>query len=823
MISLTQHPDGQAAPALDFNGLRRYGIEAAQHASGELWTDYNHHDPGVTLLEALCYALTESVYAAGHDVADLLTAPDGRIHYRRHALHRAEDVLHCRPSTRLDLMRYLLDRVPLIRHLRLDMPQADGLWRLALRAPAGAARQAAAQAASAYWAQRNLAEDLAMPPQVLQPRWCSLQIELNVEGARELTDILLELVRRCSAWVAGQPARQPARERLDEVGVEGVDGPWLNHGWIRDEALHDHSASRLYFSDLKRELVQVEGVVGIDRLRLVAEDSDDDAIDSLAWYGDDWALQLRWPVSADALTQWVIRRGGNRQNINRAALLSRLADALQAERTAQLHGAAGSRGERLYTAPTGHYLPPRRYLSCWHDLPPLYREAHSVSRGGREIAGQFAAYLALLEQWVAHGDAQRQHLRSLFSLESAPARSYWWELLGADHLPELAASGQDAARQLGVLEAGDDALSRRSRVLDLLLALHGDSCAQNSIQRFGWYFAPEEWRARLYECKRLLLRRIVRHTRDRGGAFDYSRPSLGRRGNTAAVQERICLQLGFTRIHSRLLLDELTRRGLALNEPARAPEGAAQDGLRSLAMWTPLRSRVDILQRRDLAQKRLASRLTHSFPGLDAKALPAALLRCAVHADRYHAAADEEHPLWLGPDERGGWWPLAVDGGSKNTQAAAMYLHLLACKVQRDAEGLHLVEHVLLRPQGGDALHGPPDVPADFYPNRVSVVFAGWTARTADGSFRSLAEDSLGHVCPAHVLPAAHWLSAAELGVFERLFQSWLDARRAWCEGWQRDGALGDEEAAAELERSAAPLRRLLWHRARVVGGGRRA
>ncbi len=109
--------------------LRARGIALSQAASGQLWTDYNLHDPGVTLLESLCYAMTEGVFAADADVADLLTAPDGRIHYRRHALHGAEEALPCRPTTEADWLRYLLDRVPAVRQLRLRMPAADGRWR----------------------------------------------------------------------------------------------------------------------------------------------------------------------------------------------------------------------------------------------------------------------------------------------------------------------------------------------------------------------------------------------------------------------------------------------------------------------------------------------------------------------------------------------------------------------------------------------------------------------------------------------------------------------------------------------------------------------
>ncbi len=50
----------QEGPSLDFKKLLDDGIADVQHMAGENWTDYNVHDPGVTILEQLCYALTES-------------------------------------------------------------------------------------------------------------------------------------------------------------------------------------------------------------------------------------------------------------------------------------------------------------------------------------------------------------------------------------------------------------------------------------------------------------------------------------------------------------------------------------------------------------------------------------------------------------------------------------------------------------------------------------------------------------------------------------------------------------------------------------------
>jgi hypothetical protein len=51
-----------ANPSLNFNALREEGLSTVRALSGKIWTDHNLHDPGVTTLEVLCYALTDAGY-----------------------------------------------------------------------------------------------------------------------------------------------------------------------------------------------------------------------------------------------------------------------------------------------------------------------------------------------------------------------------------------------------------------------------------------------------------------------------------------------------------------------------------------------------------------------------------------------------------------------------------------------------------------------------------------------------------------------------------------------------------------------------------------
>ncbi|HEY9102420.1 hypothetical protein [Chitinimonas sp.] len=838
--TLPQAPPAMAAigridadPPYGYTALRERGIALTQGLSGNDWTDYNHHDPGVTLLEVLCYALTEGVFGAELPVADLLAEPSGEIHYRRHGLHAAEEILPCRPTTELDQLRWILDRVPQIRHLRMTMQLGrselpNGLWQMAVRAPARVGEAAASAAARAYWSQRNLGEDLARAPRVLAPRWCSLRIALSIGGARELTDILAELVQRCSDLISAAPPRTPRQVRLAELDATGqplppselFDGPPLKFGWIASSDLERDPANRLFFSDLILALQQIEGVEEIRYLSLAAEGLAASE-GALPWHGPDWALQLRWPDTPELLDGWTVTRRGSTLSIDREALLQRLRDELLANQVIpQDIVRVGSAAAEMLARPSGHPTPEAVYHAAFNHLPPIYRGAELTERSSAQQKldatgrAQFTAYQALLEQWLAHGEAQLQHLRKLYTIEAAPVQSYWWDLLGSEHLPGLGGLYKQGeagmARCLDVFQAADEVLARRSRVLDHLLALHGESCAQSSIQSFGWYYGPGQWQQHLFECKRQLLLRIVRHTRDRAGGFDYSRPSLGRKGNTAALQERVGLLLGMVAPHSRSLLAPLARWGIRLAAETQTPtaSGRREASGAPLAMWSPLRRKIAAQYADDVAQGRVARRLAHYFPGLDLAALSPALLRAATHADRYRLGKDGQHAtLWLGEQEAGPNWPLRLHLAQGAAEGPAMYLHEFACEVQRECEGLHLVEHILLRPLG-DAGTETGNLPPYFL-HQITVVFAGWTARGTDPAFRHLAEETLALGCPAHLLPHVLWLDVPTLARFEPAFEAWLLARQDYCEALAL-GAGHDRTVIARLDAHAATLREIL-------------
>ena len=114
-------------------------------------------------------------------------------------------------------------------------------------------------------------------------------------------------------------------------------------------------------------------------------------------------------------------------------------------------------------------------------------------------------------------------------------------------------------------------------------------------------------------------------------------------------------------------------------------------------------------------------------------------------------------------------------------------------EVDQAAEGLHVVEHLLLRPL---AAGSPAAAPDDFHSCRLSVVFPAWTERCRQPNFRTFAEETVALSCPAHLVVHCLWLEFDAMLRFEACHRGWLEARLEHAAG-RADAAAVDEASRA--------------------------
>lgn len=103
---------------LDFHKLRAEGIKYLGQLSGKIWNDHNLHDPGITILEVLCYAMLDLGYRTSLPVADIL-ATDPGVPKPEDNFFTPAQILTNNPLTISDYRKLLID-IPGIRNAWLE-------------------------------------------------------------------------------------------------------------------------------------------------------------------------------------------------------------------------------------------------------------------------------------------------------------------------------------------------------------------------------------------------------------------------------------------------------------------------------------------------------------------------------------------------------------------------------------------------------------------------------------------------------------------------------------------------------------------------------
>lgn len=554
---LQPDPDG-----LDFEGLRTEGIRLIQEVSGDIWTDYNLHDPGVTLLEAICYALTDLVYRTSFSAADYLANSEGKIDFKQQALHRPDEIFPCRPVTADDYRKLILnfihnaDNVWIRRHAaQTDHPH--GLYDIYLLLSERERHQEndrvrevyKSEIRKVYAANRNLCEDLATV-EIVQRSPYSVCGEIEIEGKRNPADILAEVYFECAQYLSPKISIKSHLE-IYKSGIPLEDllsGTLTEYGYIDDNELHPW---RAHFSipDLVGKIDRIDGVRNV--IRLVFVDSEGTETDSIDMGGENSYLTaacLRFPPQdGDA--------GIKLYKTGKAYPPSMRDVETEYDRLDYKHQALRRQKQRFdwidALLPKATFRNISDYYSLQNHFPDVYGlNAFGVPNSAppqrKAQAMQLKAYLLFFEQIMANFLQNVQEIPRLFSLDAQLRQTSFYQVLGNDAVPNVEAVYQGDLDQvntaLGSLLAEFDHYGdRRNRVLDYLLGINGEKFIQASLQQFASESADvDDERIR---NKIAFLKDIVDLNKNRAAAFNYHHSSSDGT-NGSGLKKKLVLLLG---------------------------------------------------------------------------------------------------------------------------------------------------------------------------------------------------------------------------------------------------------------------------------------
>lgn len=445
------------APSMDFADLLQQGIAACQALAGDVWTDFNAHDPGVTILEQLCYALTDLGYRSSYPVADMLAEQDLDWQQRHTTLFPGPRILTCNPLTIDDYRKLIIDQA-----LAEGWPNFKNVWLLPFDAhpqglaglytaqfevldPAQDGSELAARIGQVYRAHRNVGEDLH--GEALQLALCSVYVTASVAIGAEadqnavMAALLYQLQDALVPFIDTTGVGQALRQGVAPARI--YDGPPLQGGLIADDLLQPPRTSVAPL-EASAVMLAVPGVTGVTGLQMQVNGVAVAAGATAAIPPGQVARLSPSVFALQAPLPFQLLRNGAPAQVDLATVQRLLARMLAALAPAPGPVGASDPEQAAYASlPKGRPMAIADYFSIQRQFPAIYgigsygvtlnqpQSAAEVAQRGARVAQarQLKAYLLFFEQILADALAQMAEAGRLFSIDPSVQRSYFFQSL----------------------------------------------------------------------------------------------------------------------------------------------------------------------------------------------------------------------------------------------------------------------------------------------------------------------------------------------------------------------------------------------------------
>ena len=462
--------ESPASESLDYARLLQKGIRHCQKLAADRWTDYNEHDPGVTILEQLCYALTDLAYRTHYRFEDILAEradPAGTT--PADTFFPGDRILTCNPLTASDYRNLISDRLPEVGNLWVRPLESHplgirGLYEVLIetRTP-GADPRLAEAVAGLMAAYRNLAEDVE-PDRIVLLKPFPVEVTATIVADGEIVpgDLLADVLVRVQEGLVPDPEVRSVDAALDQglTPEKILEGPRLQFGTV-DPASLKPLPEEITLGQVRSAILSVPGVKRVKHLAIKGAANgrlkvDPDCVPHLSP-----SIFVPLPAGQDYPIT-IELEGGGETRVDRKRLWREL--------QARLGRRTDRAGYDFLKLENSRYLKVERgeprniasYYSIQHQFPAAYgigkygvpensglaavnaeggevldparEQAEARTRRSAE-ARQLKAYLLFFEQLLADYLAQLANAPELFSLAPGQANTYF--SLPVAHYPPL--------------------------------------------------------------------------------------------------------------------------------------------------------------------------------------------------------------------------------------------------------------------------------------------------------------------------------------------------------------------------------------------------
>ncbi len=408
----------------DFKSLKEKGLAFIQDHVGNEWSNLNTSDPGVTILDQVCYALTELGYCNDFPLKDILTGFDEKLQIENQ-FYLPEDILTTSAVTSDDYRKYIIDGVDNVNNAIVQgglknytyINRACQLFLLIDESVTGAGIDDVCRSAYYYLNKsRNLGQ-LFAKPKPLDSIVFYLNGNIEIGNENDLNKILVLINQEIRNYIF--PEVFPSGySKLVENGVatnDIFDGPFLQNGWIPTSSL---GKKRNGLTAL--ELVSVIGsIAGINSVSGLSFARNGNTYSNLVC-GKDQILTID---VIDSFNQGCLQVQSNFTGKNPPTKLS-LTSSLGKSPEFDPNIILGSAVDIHADLPKGKFRHINSYYSIQNTFPEIFATGlNSIVSNATEFqiaqSRQLKGYLTLFDQVLANQFSQLANIDRLFSFKNS--------------------------------------------------------------------------------------------------------------------------------------------------------------------------------------------------------------------------------------------------------------------------------------------------------------------------------------------------------------------------------------------------------------------
>ncbi|MAM29892.1 MAG: hypothetical protein CMC13_12795 [Flavobacteriaceae bacterium] len=810
---------------LDYDFLRKTGIAYIEALGGKLWTDFNSHDPGITTLEILSYAITDLGARIALPMEHLL-AEENNANYLESQFLTAANALPIKPVTAKDYRKLFIDisgvknawltehektvhvncKDDLLSYKSFQLEDKhtesfvlNGLYDILIEFDDFDSEHFSTQAAikkekkrileavrATYHAHRNLCEDVVHISTVEEhPVQVCAIVELYPEAIEEKVHAqILDLI---ADYLSPSPKFQSLATMLEKgYTTDSIyNGPMLKHGFLEDTQL---TASELRTEVRLTDLIEkIQKLEGVDVIRDI----------TINHCGKDAPTKKHWnlcipkgkkPVLCDK-SAFSYFKGFLPLNINQT-LLEEYQDAIT-ESKQQDEDAIAALSKEL-SLPEGTYSNTGDFTTIQNDFPEVFgvgtlgvKSTATVAQ--RAKAKQLKAYLLFFDQIFATYVGHLNKTKELLSINGTATKSYFSQAVkdvaGLSEIVNGYASDEMITNDL--LSDLDDTVARRNKILDHLLSRFAENFSEYAFLMKQLYGANTD--EAVIKTKQQLLQNYDMIGCERPLSFNYYKQpetALWDTNNVSAFQKRMALLSGNTNYKRRNFSDD----------PLEIYEEIDTDGIIEYRFRFRSKSKVILSS---------ASKHYHSLESLYREILD--IKNYGRFIDNYDIKKNKAGKFYFNlvnpsvTDTKSESYVIARKIASFKTKANAEKAAEATVKFMNSLEpneGMYVIEHILLRPDvTKDIASTDSFLPIctdncdgcegiDPYSFRVSIVLPGWTERYSNVDFRRFMENLIQKELPAHIMAKICWIGYPksydtkgeenEMIELEEAYKAWL-------------------------------------------------